>query len=218
MGFAKDSGELERWEDDLIALGLRLLGGDKAPFYPLDLIMIGALKRTLSLRSALAPMIASKNMLVARALLRMHLDTVARLLAYTYVSSPHKIASAVIGGKQLRKFKALDGQALTDTYLVQRLSKDHPWVERVYKTTSGYVHFSERQFVDSVESIEEGHPGMLHLQIGKGDDKYPEFSWGEVVGCFNHLTRLLADAIESYASTKPASLQRTDATGAGRPR
>lgn len=80
----------------------------------LDFVMVGALKRTLSLAVGVHAMILAKNIACARALSRMHLDTVTRLLAYTYVSDPESVALGVISGKQLKKYKSKDGGWLTD--------------------------------------------------------------------------------------------------------
>ena len=120
---------------------------------PTQVIMIGAIKRSLSLAAGLHTLVENKNMTCVRAIVRMELDTISRLLAYTYVSEPSEVAKEVIGGKALNKFKCKDGKFLRDSYLIEKMSEDYPWVTGVYKYTSGYVHFSERQVFDSIESL-----------------------------------------------------------------
>lgn len=186
----------------LIEGGTKILGGSNSSIFVLDFIVIGAIKRSLSLVSGISAMIRAKNMVCARALLRMHLDTVTRLLGYTYVEDPERIAREVTGGAQLRKFKSREGDALTDAYLVARLSKEHPWVQRVYNFTSGYVHFSEQQFFDSVRSVSGDDERTLRLQIGHVDDKFPEFSWAEIAACFSELTGMLLSVLSSYETHK----------------
>lgn len=70
------------------------------------------MKRSLSLASGLHALVKTKNMTCARALVRVELDTVSRLLAYTYVTEPSDMAKAVIEGKVLNSFKCRDGKKL----------------------------------------------------------------------------------------------------------
>jgi hypothetical protein len=181
------------------------IGGSGSPLHTLDFIVMAAVKRSLSLASGMSTMIRAQNMVCSRALLRMHLDTVSRFLAYTYVDDPEKVASAVTGGTQLKKFKSIEGKPLTDFYLIERMSKDHPWVETVYEHTSAYVHFSEKQFFDSIHTLGTDEERTMGLQISHIDSKYPEFSWSEVASFFNKLTEILIAVLSAYAVGKHAS-------------
>jgi hypothetical protein len=162
-----------------------VVGESGAPIYVLDFIVLGAVKRSLSLASGLLVLIEAKNMVCARAVLRMQLDTIARLCAYLYVDDPEQMAKAIFGGERLNKFKSTDGKPLRDGYLVDRLSERFPWVRKVYAFTSGYAHFSERQFFDAVHSVGSNEEKTIRLAIGRSDDKYPELSWEELPACFN---------------------------------
>lgn len=196
--------ELQRMDgcqDHLREVGMRVLRAG-SPLYLFDFIVIGAIKRSLGLASGTSSMIRAKNMLCARALLRMHLDTVTRFLAYTYVKNRELVARAVTGGAQLKTFKSSNGKSLTDAYLVDRLSQSHPWVRRVYEFTSGYVHFSERHFFDTVHTLGSDEERTMQLEISDTDDKFPEWSWAEVAECFNKLTEILVSALASYATHK----------------
>lgn len=202
MTLANELLNTEKWVQQLPKIGVDTLGGKGAPIFILDFIMIGALKRTLSLASGIQTMVKERNMVCARAMLRMHLDTVSRILAYTYVSNPEDMAKKIIGGTPLNNFKATDNQALRDAYLVERMSKEHPWVSDVYKSTSGYVHFSESQFFDSIQSVENEQENTFQLAASHIDSKYPEDSWIEVTACFNHLTEILVSVFTSYKNSK----------------
>jgi hypothetical protein len=128
MSLSAELDKLSVWVERWPKIGMNTLGGAGAPMLVLDFVMIGAGKRSLSLASGLLAMLQAQNMVCSRALLRMQLDTVSRFLAYTYVADPENMAIAVIAGTELKKFKSRDGNALTDTYLVNRMSQDHPWV------------------------------------------------------------------------------------------
>lgn len=211
MSLSEELARLDGWLERLPSVGMRTLGGSGSSMYVFDFIAIGAVKRSLSLASGLSSMIRAKNMICARALLRMHLDTVTRFLAYTYVKDPEAMARAVTRGQKLNKFKCSNGKPLTDAYLVDRLSHEHPWVRRVYDFTSGYVHFSERQFFDSIHTLGSDQERTMQLEISHIDSKFPEFSWAEVTACFNQLTEILVSALVSYEAQKAGnpSFKRT---------
>jgi len=190
--------KLDEWIEELPKIGMKTLGGNGKPMYILDFIMIGAIKRSLSLASGLQALVKTKNMTCARALVRMELDTVSRLLAYTYVDEPSDMAKAVIGGKALNSYKCRDGKQLRDGYLVDKMSEEHPWAKAVYKYTSGYVHFSERQVFDSISSLGTDGERTIHFQISKEDNNFPEDSWVEILQCFNEMLSILGKLLLTY--------------------
>jgi len=198
MKLTTELSKLEEWTNHLPKIGMEILGNNGSPMYVLDLIMVGAIKRSLSLANGVLSLVATKNMTCVRALVRMQLDTVSRLFAYTYVSSPSDVAKKVIGGKALNKFKSRDGKILSDRYLIDKLSKDYPWVKNVYQYTSGYIHFSERQVFDSIHSIPDETERTVLFQIRKEDDQFPEESWVEVVECFNEMLSILGELLLTY--------------------
>lgn len=204
MALSDDLKELSAWLDQLPRVGMQALGGSGAPMFVLDFILIGATKRSLGLGHGLVAMVESKNMMCARALVRMQIDTVSRLLAYTYVVDPEHVAKEVIGGKKLNKFKSREGKTLVDGYLIDRMTKTYPWVRTVYDLTSGEIHFSEKQFFASIHSLDED-TRMMRMEIGPSDIKFPEWSWIEVVTCFSKLCEILVQTVASYASHKAAS-------------
>jgi hypothetical protein len=190
--------KLDEWINLLPKIGKQTLGGDGKPVYVLDLIMIGAIKRSLSLASGLHALVSTRNMTCARALVRMELDTVSRLLAYTYVEQPSDMAKEIIGGKPLSSFKCRDGKNLRDGYLIDKMSKDHPWVKGVYKYTSGYVHFSEKQLFDSISSMGDDGLRSVEFKITKEDDNFPDESWIEILKCFNEMLSIFGNILVTY--------------------
>jgi hypothetical protein len=137
MTLAAEVEALSSWIDRFPERAKSILGEEGSPIYTLDFIVIGAIKRSLSLAAGLLVLIRARNIVCARAVLRMHMDTITRLSAYTYVDNPEQMARAILGGTALKTFKSRDGERLTDGYLVDRLSERRPWVRRVYEFTSG---------------------------------------------------------------------------------
>jgi hypothetical protein len=198
MNIETELTKLDEWIKCLPKIGMETLGGDGKPMYILDFILIGAIKRSLSLASGLHTLVSTKNMTCARAIVRMELDTISRLLAYTYVDEPSDMAKAIIGGKALNSFKCRDGKNLRDGYLIDKMDKEYPWVKAVYRYTSGYVHFSERQVFDSISSLGDGEDRAIEFQVGKEDLNFPEESWVEIVQCFNEMLSILSKLLVTY--------------------
>ena len=108
-------------------------------------------------------------------------------------------------GRNSRSSRVQNGKALTDAYLVDRMSRDYPWVRKVYNFTSGYVHFSESQFFDSIHSMSGDDEREMTLQISHIDNKYAEERWVEIAACFNHLSEILLGVLGSYGANKAAN-------------
>lgn len=198
MSVNEELEKLEQWILNLPKIGMETLGGGDRAMYILDFIIIGAIKRSLSLASGLNDLVKSNNMTCSRAIVRMELDTVSRLLAYTYVDKPFEMARAIIGGKALNSFKCRDGKKLRDGYLIDKMTENHPWVKDVYKYTSGYVHFSERQVFDSISSVCNDEDRTVTFQVSKDDHNFPDKSWVEVVACFNEMLSILNDLLVTF--------------------
>jgi hypothetical protein len=198
------SSDLQALEEQLKALpesAKNVLTAQNGAMYLVDLIMVGAVKRSLSLGHGLIAMVNATNMTCARAIVRMQIDTVSRLLAYTYVDDPEEVASKIIGGTPLSKFKSREGHRLRDAYLIDKMTEAHSWVREVYERTSGEIHFSEKQLFASILSMDD-ETRTFQMLIGPFDTKYPEWSWSEVVGCFQRLNEVLLEVIEGYAAHK----------------
>lgn len=191
-------------ELDILQIGKKLFSTPGAPFFPLDLLAYAALKRNLSTSSAIILLIEEFNLLSARSLLRVHIDTSLRFAAAWFVDKPHDFASAVHGGARIDKIKDRENQRLTDARLVDLLSPGHPWLPAVYENLSGYVHFSGSHVTSSITFINE-ETRAVSFQISKTDTHYPAFSWIEVLECAHEATGILARYLLGYIQTKAMS-------------
>jgi len=185
-----------------------------SPMFPLDFLAFAAAKRHASTTSAFTAMIRNWNMVVARALLRMHIDTSLRFSAAWHVADPHKFASSVLKGERIDKMKTRTGQRLTDAHLVQLHQENHPWLPAVYERLSGYVHFSGSHISDSIESLRE-YDNTVHFLISDQDLKFPEFSWVEVLECFREATSILGLYLQGWGATKKMSDEQLSALRSG---
>ena len=142
--------QLEGDADTMRRILLELVVPPGSEMFPLDLLAFAAVKRHTSTTTALSSMVQAWNMAVARALLRMHIDTSLRFSAAWQVEKPHEFATLVLKGERIDKMKTRSGLRLTDAYLVQLHAKSHPWLPAVYSHLSGYVHFSGSHIADAV--------------------------------------------------------------------
>lgn len=193
---------LVRDKDALLKLGMDVVGKPGSPMYPLDWMVFAAIKRSVSTSSALTEMVRTWNMVCARSLLRMHIDTALRFSAAWLVPDPHAFATNVMKGEPINKMKDRSGkQQLSDAFLVQTHTEAYPWLPGVYKNLSGYVHFSGSHISDSISSFED-ETQTVEFEITATDTKFPEFSWVEVLECFRESTSILSWYLQGYAETK----------------
>ncbi|MEB1027970.1 hypothetical protein VDQ48_18910, partial [Xanthomonas campestris pv. campestris] len=79
-------------------------------------------------------------------------------------------------------------------------------VRTAYNSTSGDVHFSEKQFFASVTSLEDDEGGRsIGMMLSQFDTHYPEFSWSEMAACFSELCEILIPILKQYGDHKAAN-------------
>ena len=187
-------------ESRFLDIWLAITQADGGKFFPLDFFVQGAIKRSLSLIMGVRLMLENSNLVCARSLLRMQIDTAMRLYAAWLVPNPHDFAQEVISGKRIHKMKCRNGRLLTDKYLSDELSREHEWVRRVYESTSGYVHLSQSQSMLTVEDVHE--EGTMSFVIAAHDKHMPVQSFIEVAECFVAASEIVMKYLEGWRFTK----------------
>lgn len=163
-------------------------GGGK--LYNTDFVTIGAAKRTMSLAAGFDSLVRSGNIVCARALVRMQIDTTLRYFAMSLVADPEAFATAMLGDERIDKLTDREGKQLRDAYLLRKVAPIAPWIEEVYRRTSGYIHFSGQHIFASIRSTRD-EDRMVTMVINDTDDKFPESSWLEMISCFDRSMILL---------------------------
>ncbi len=193
--------KLRKLREELPSLGNEIMHAGNMAMYPMDMVIIGIVKRCLSTSSALESLVLDWNMTCARAVLRMQLDTVLRFSAFWLSADPQKMAKDVIAGKQINKMKDKDGQKMTDSYLARKLGEHFDWVPRVYEYTSGYIHFSERHLFDPIWNL-NNEERTVNFVINEKDFNFPEFSWVELVDCAANCLLIAKHLLDGYRQLK----------------
>jgi hypothetical protein len=169
--------------------------------FPLDLLAVATLNRSLCLIAGFTILIESKNFISAAPLFRMQLDNCLRFSAAWMVEEPHDFARQVLHGVQIRRLKDRGGRFLTDRHLVEQLAIEHPWVKSTYEQSSGYVHLSDKHIFNcmTLTSLEER---SVSLKIGEGDNELSDALYLELVIAFIEATNLLLRFAHGWAFTK----------------
>lgn len=194
---------LEKIDDERdrhLSVGKALLEADDNKLFSLDLLAVAALNRSLSNSSAFTQLVRAKNYLVAASLVRIQLDTFLRFFASYLVHNPHAFADSVLAGKEVRKLKDCSGATMTDRYLVDTVASEFPWVPRVYKSTSGFIHLSDKHIFSAIQSAQDD--GTLSMHIGSDPDHIPSDLWVEMSEGFIAATDALFRYLEGWVLTK----------------
>src|SRR5271157_384961 len=124
-------------------------------FFPLDLLAVATLNRSLCLIAGFCTLIESKNIVAAAPLLRMQLDNCLRFSAAWLVEEPHEFAKRVVEGIPISSLKDRRGHCMTDKYLKDTLAAEYPWLKPTYERSSGYVHLSEKHIFNCMKVVSE---------------------------------------------------------------
>lgn len=192
---------LEELYEPQLKFGHDLMVADDGNFYPLDLLAFAAIKRSMSLQSAMLSLIRDNNYFSAASLLRLQIDSCMRFYTVFLVDDPQDFATKVLGGEHIRKLKDKNGNKLTDAYLIDALSEHHKWVKNVYKTTSGFVHLSNKHLFSYIEKVNEDEQSVSFV-LGKEDNHVNDAFWIEMIDGFIDATKTLYEYLNGWLETK----------------
>ncbi|BAN35556.1 hypothetical protein SCD_n01741 [Sulfuricella denitrificans skB26] len=169
---------------------------DETPIYSMDLVVFGLMDRNIGLIEALPKLIEDENIHALAPLLRVQLDGLLRLHAFRMVAKPNDLAGQVIKGVELRKLTDDKGNKFTDRHLVNSLMAELPWVESMYDTLCGWVHFSETHiFAAASEGKGEG---VIEIGIGGFRKRVKPELFQEAIEATKAIHKATIEIIEAY--------------------
>lgn len=192
---------LESIKDKLLNLSHLMLKADGGNFFPVDIYASGIIKRSLSITDGFSTLCFEKNYLCAAALLRLQIDNCIRFYAVFIVDNPHDFCTKVLAGKHVRNLKDKNGKLMTDRYLIQNLNNEFDWLKRVYESTSGYIHFSDRHMKSIFSGFEEINR-IGNITISATDEDISDFSWEELIDAYYASYDILFRYLEGWIITK----------------
>lgn len=187
--------------DIFIKLGDQMLRAYDASLYPFDIFVNSILHRSLNLTLGFCDLIEKRNIICAGPLLRLQIDNCLRLYAGFIVSDPHKFALDVLEGNPINKMKDKNGKKMSDHYLVEQLSFEESWIQKVYRETSGYIHFSEKHIFNTIRPAKDIDM-TVEMVIAKDDPFIPDNIYIEILDAFSYSTELLLKYIKGWIFTK----------------
>lgn len=198
--------QVRKHESTLLMLGHSALNTVGAPLYTIDFYAIGAIKRALAVTTGFCTLIEDRNLVCAGALIRMQVETAFRFYGISLVADPGDAVLQIMGGVHLKKMKARDGKPLTDTYLAREISKHRPWVEPLFRETSNFVHFTEKQIFAGLIDVNDDDRAFRML-ISSDDSHAPESVFVEALEAFDSATLLVAEVIETWFAQRGRASQ-----------
>lgn len=169
--------------------------------YPVDLYALGVINRSLSLIYGFTTLIKSQNFIGASHLVRPYLDNYLRFYAVWLVNEPHEFVKKILSGKQIDKLKDRDNQLLKDWYLVKKATENFPWIEKVYKTTSGFIHLSSNHVFTSTK-LKDISKREVEFAVSKFDKYVPEESIVEGINCMLTISDCIFKLFQGWIETK----------------
>lgn len=204
--FFGDFSQYEKARNDLFETSM-LVFKFPSPLEHERHFLLAAVRRTLSLESAFRQAVDSRNGQMAMTLIRLNLDTLARLYALYWAEdtkgmTAETLARDVAQGKSIKnmKFRGSKEKA-SDRWLILQIEGLGKWIPEVYKKTSGAIHFSDfhiTQLLQQAKPVKMLDDGSLHAELflGPGErDGSPEL-YRELQQAFLHISMMLIEALK----------------------
>jgi hypothetical protein len=193
---------LAHLEEKVLDLHRQVLQAQGGAVYGVDLLANAATNRSLALASGFRVMVEARNLICAGALLRLQIDTASRFFASSLVDDPESFAESVLAGDHIDKIPDRDGEPMRDRYLVKKLAAQMrcEWLPRVYRETSGYVHFSDKHVHSTFTEVRGDH--TAGIKVGAVDKEWPEETYLEAVDAFIAAVQLYGDLLRDWGLNK----------------
>ena len=166
------------------------------------LFLLAAIRRSLSLLAAFRHSVETGNEQMAATILRLNLDTLARVYALFWAEetpdmTAESFAKAVFSGEPIKKMKLRGAKEFaTDAWLIKQISSLDDWIESVYRDASGAIHFSNfhmKRVIAQSTANTQLSDGSIHLTLAFGgtekDSKLEDYA--RIQQGFCHITALL---------------------------
>lgn len=190
-----------RWHH--VGLSKRFLGASNGDIYEIDLGYVGVMVRSYSLVDGFIDAFDSWNPIVAAPLIRMELDNLVRLSYMARAPSATDVARHIVLGGEFRNLKDSDGKTLTDRKLLEHAKPHHPWVESVYKATSGWVHFSPVHVYAGTRLRRDDDDSMtLQMEVPLRPERIPLSALQELIGAMVKATEEVFGYVEVWEKRK----------------
>lgn len=164
-----------------------------------DLCFCAFLDRSMKLSRGFSQMITNKNLTCAGALLRLQMDNCMRLYAIYIAEDEDAVISTIIDGGKISAHKDKQGKKMSDFYLKGQLHKYDDKFSVVYDNASGYVHFSNKAFYQSINPEEDNH---ISIRVGLENGDKANKALSECIEAYLYFTELFYKLIRIAVDSK----------------
>lgn len=175
--FEQRMGHIGRLRDPILQVHHALWEAEGGGRGPRELLLAAVAGRALSLCDGYVALARLGHYTTSMCLVRLQLDSCLRLYAGELVEDRGALVGRIAEGGRLDQMRDKRGKFMRDRYLMEQLAKEYIWVETIYETTSGFVHFSG----DHVALISAGLPqpdhGVVPIPVGGPEEGASERDW-----------------------------------------
>lgn len=166
---------------------------------PVDLFYIGIIDRTLQLTQAFRYLVSQTNYTTSGAILRLHLDSLLKLAYVSQAEDSTAIVLQIIEGVDFRRLKDSQNRPLTDANLLYYVERFLPKVRKLYKDTSGLIHFSEKfLFSRFIPENEDEHPPKWIYQ--EEDESWPKDTIQSLLNNYIEISNTILVLMDDWSS------------------
>ena len=170
-----------------------------------DFFFCAAADRCAQLSDGLIVLLQHRNLSCVGALLRLQMDNCMRTYAAFIAADQPAVIDCVIKGRKISDQKDVSGRNMTDAYLKKKMAIFNTSFPDVYDRTSGYVHFSEMAFYQTVVSCNNE---TITCQVGQPLQERFNPLLLEAADAFVHFVKINHKMLQAVAESKA----RYDAT------
>lgn len=180
----------------------RLLQGDvNDDIYLLDMFLKPVLKRSLDLTDSFSILVKKWHYSISGAILRMQLDNLLRIYYVFQRNDNDMLFLGFLREGSFRTLKHTNGQKVTDRLLIEIAKPNYPWIEKVYKETSNFIHLSTKHFHATIIKTDKSDR-TIEEYFGVGFFNWPEFSINEVMSAYIKTTTSVLDLMKEWIKLK----------------
>ena len=164
-----------------------------------DFFFCAALDRCVQLSEGIVVLLQQRNLSCVGALLRLQMDNCMRTYAAFIAADKDAVIDCIIHGRKISDQKDVDGKKMKDAYLKEKMAVFNASFPDVYDNTSGYVHFSEMAFYQTVVSCNDE---VITCQVGQPLQERFNPLLLEAADAFVHFVRLNYKMLQAVVDSK----------------
>jgi hypothetical protein len=148
----------------LIGISSQIMQAGNSTAHKLDFYFLSNINRAIALNKGFDLLIENQNSLTAVSLVRLQLDNVIRLFATKVIENGDDFLEYFFAEKSINNYK-VNGQKLTDKFLVTKLNEENPGSLDLYNYLCDYVHFSYKHF-NATKENSENENALFRMVVG----------------------------------------------------